>query len=450
MKVSLTTAWVWFFISILFLLTSCAPKQPGMVRDIHAFPQDAAYYIDDDPGRMLINAEKQAELYQQFLKMFYMPWNRVAPKFTASEVFWGLDLYGAREIYSENKLPFLPGWIEEMEQKSDIPAYPSLHIPAISVTHASMRVLPTQRPVFYNPQRPGEGFPFDYMQNTLLPAGTPLLITHVSRDRRWALTETDFAAGWIRWNDLAVVDEGFKRMYQDKPLLGFVSDDVPVAREDGMFAVSGRVGMALPLALEQGDTDFWRVLVPVRDHLGQAKVISARVSKSNVKEMPFSPSQKNFAGILNSMMGQAYGWGGLFENRDCSALIKDALAGFGFFLPRNSRGQARAGHSISLEGLSGQQKKDMITAHGKPWLTILYMPGHVMLYIGQDPVTGSPTVYHSMWGLRTWRPFREDGRWIIGRTVITSLEPGREMHMLARPGGLLVERLSTMVLLSEQ
>ncbi|MFP4109197.1 MAG: NlpC/P60 family N-terminal domain-containing protein [Desulfonatronovibrio sp.] len=449
MKVSLTLAWIWFFLSVLLFLAGCAPKQPGMVRDIQVFPQDANYYIDEDPARLLINAEKQDKLYQEFLERFYMPWNRAAPKFKASEVFWGLDLYRARDIYSENKLPFVPGWIGEMEQNSDIQAYPSLHIPAISVTHASMRVLPTRRPVFYDPQRPGEGFPFDYMQNTLLPAGTPLLVTHVSRDGQWAMTETDFAAGWIRWHDLAVVDDNFKRMYQDKALLGFVSDDVPVTREDGMFAVSGRVGMALPLALEQGDTDLWRVLVPVRDHLGQAKIISARVSKSNAREMPFSPWQKNFADILNSMMGQAYGWGGLFENRDCSALIRDALAGFGFFLPRNSSGQAEAGHAVSLEGLSARQKKDIITAQGQPLLTILYMPGHVMLYIGQDPATDTPAVYHTMWGLRTWRPFREDGRWIIGRTVITSLEPGREMRMLARPEGLLLERLSRMVLLNK-
>ncbi|MFP4128993.1 MAG: NlpC/P60 family N-terminal domain-containing protein, partial [Desulfonatronovibrio sp.] len=327
MKVSWGAPRIWFFLSVLLFLAGCAPKQPGMVRDIQVLPQDVNYYIDDDPGRLLINAEKQDKLYQDFLERFYMPWNRAAPKFKASEVFWGLDLYRARDIYSENKLPFVPGWIGEMEQNSDIQAYPSLHIPAISVTHASMRVLPTRRPVFYDPQRPGEGFPFDYMQNTLLPAGTPLLVTHVSRDGQWAMTETDFAAGWIRWHDLAVVDDNFKRMYQDKALLGFVSDDVPVTREDGMFAVSGRVGMALPLALEQGDTDLWRVLVPVRDHLGQAKIISARVAKSNAREMPFSPSQKNFADILNSMMGQAYGWGGLFENPDCSALIRDAVAG---------------------------------------------------------------------------------------------------------------------------
>ncbi len=446
MKVSLTIAWIWFSLSVLLFFTGCAPKQPGMVRDIQTFPQDARHYIDDEPGRLLINAEKQAELYQDFLERFYMPWNRAEPKFTADEVFWGLDLYGARDIYGENNLPFASGWIESMERKSDTKGYPSVHIPAVSVTHASMRVLPTHRPVFYSPDRPGEGFPFDYMQNTLLPAGTPVLVTHESRDGEWALAETDFAAGWIRWQDLAMVNDKFLQNYQDKPLIGFVSDDIPLTTEDGQFVASGRVGMILPLSHDQKENQRWQVLVPVRDHLGRAEIVAATAAETDAHKIPFSPYQQVFADILNSLMGQPYGWGGLYENRDCSALTRDVLGGFGIFLPRNSKAQARAGHYISLEGLSTARKKELIAQQGRPWLTILYMPGHVGLYIGQDAETGEPLMCHSMWGLRTWRPFREDGRWVIGRTVITTLEPGREMFRLARPRGLLVERITGMIL----
>ncbi len=433
-----------FCFALLVFITGCAPRQPGMVRDIEVFPQDALYYVDV-PEKNLIDSQRQAELYQDFQTRFFLPWHREKPKFSAREVFWGIDRYRSRSIYGENNLPFPPGWTGEMELKSDTSSYPSLHIPGVTVIHASMRVLPTNRPVFSKPSRPGEGFPFDYMQNTLLPAGTPLLITHVSSDGEWALAETDFAAGWIRWNELAMAGDGFRQEYQDKPLAGFTADDVPVTGPAGMYLTSGRVGMALPLAPDQSHKGHLHVLVPVRDHSGYAKIALAVVSEKYARIMPFAPEAGNFAMILNSMMGQAYGWGGLFENRDCSALLKDVFAGFGIFLPRNSRGQAGAGHYISLEGFSVREKQDLITHHGKPWLTILYMPGHVMLYIGQDSVSGQALVYHSMWGLRTWRPFREDGRWVIGRTVITSLEPGREMQRLARPHGLLAERIVGMV-----
>ncbi len=432
-------------LALLSCLTGCA-KQPGMVRDIVSLPQDAQHYLVE-PDKELISLERQADLYGDFLARTFAPWNREEPRFVAREVFWGLDRYRSRDVYGENNLPLPSGWIDEMEQKSNIKEYPAVFIPGITVVHASMRVLPTQRPVFYNPSRPGEGFPFDYMQNTLLAAGTPLLITHVSSDGQWALAETDYAAGWIRWEELAIAGEDFQKAYKGKPLAGFVTDDVPIISQSGMHFFSGRVGMSLPLALDQEENDeFWQVLVPVRDHSGSAKVMQARVPRNDCQRMPFVPNPENFAKILNSMMGQTYGWGGLYGKRDCSALLKDVFAGFGILLPRNSGDQAKAGHFIPLEGLSRQEKQDLIFEEGKPWITILYMPGHVMLYIGQDPGTGQALVYHSLWGLRTWRLFGEDGRWVIGRTVITSLEPGKELHRLARPRGLLVERITGMVL----
>ena len=444
MKRTSISTWPLFCVLLLAWLTGCAPGQPGMVRDLEVYSQDARYYLDE-PRKLLLTPKRQAELFENFQDRFFVPWHRDKPEFSAQEVFWGIDRYKSRDIYGENNLPLAPDWVREMELKSDTSSYPSVHIPGISVVHASMRVLPTNRPVFYNPSRPGEGFPFDYMQNTLLPAGTPVLISHVSSDGQWALAETDFAAGWVRWSELAVAGDDFREKYQDKSLAAFLADNVPMFGPGGMYLVSGRVGMVLPLAGDQADEEHLRLLVPVRDCQGFAGTIQTLVSIKDARVMPFEPEAGNFASVLNSMMGQAYGWGGLFENRDCSALIKDVLAGFGVFLPRNSRDQAKSGHFISLEGLSASEKQDMIARHGQPWLTILYMPGHVMLYIGQDPDSGRVLVYHSMWGLRTWRPFRDDGRWVIGRTVITSLEPGREMQSLARPHGLLVERLTGMV-----
>lgn len=433
---------------LCILAVGCAPRQPGIVKDIEVLPQNVRHYLDQC-SREIISPCRQTELYEDFLTRFFMPWNRQKAMFTRQEIFRGLDWYRSVDIYGENNLPLSSGWINEMRNKSNPSEYPLLHHPGISVIHASMRVLPTHRPVFYNPSRPGEGFPFDYMQNTLIPAGTPLLITHESTDGEWVLAETGFAAGWIRRHEFAMVDDDFARVYQTNALAGFTADDAVVINHKGEFLVSGRVGMALPLTSVQEHEEFWQVLVPGRNHLGHAKAMPALVSKKDCRQMPFAPTRDNFAEILNSLMGQNYGWGGLYENRDCSALIKDIFSGFGLFLPRNSRAQAEAGLFIPLDGLSAAEKKELIAAQGRPLMTILYMPGHVMLYIGQNPASGEVVVYHTIWGLRTWRPFqKEQGRWVIGRTVITSLEPGKEMPGLVRPQGLLVERVSGMVLLN--
>jgi cell wall-associated NlpC family hydrolase len=148
-------------------------------------------------------------------------------------------------------------------------------------------------------------------------------------------------------------------------------------------------------------------------------------------------------------MGQTYGWGGLYENRDCSALIQDVFAGFGLPLPRNSKDQADFGENISLKELSGPEKQSLIRTQGVPLQTLLYMPGHIMLYLGPDPASDQPVICHAMWGVTTRPPLSiRAGRLVVGRTVITTLEPGKEQFPLVQPKDLLVEKLTRMVLLN--
>lgn len=56
-----------------------------------------------------------------------------------------------------------------------------------------------------------------------------------------------------------------------------------------------------------------------------------------------------------------------------------------------------------------------------PFITLLYMPGHIGLYLGekQDQII----MFHNKWGVKTKdKTTGKQGRVIIGRAVITSLE----------------------------
>jgi hypothetical protein len=70
-----------------------------------------------------------------------------------------------------------------------------------------------------------------------------------------------------------------------------------------------------------------------------------------------------------------------------------------------------------------------------PFLTLVRKPGHIMLYIGSKD--GEPVVLQTIWGLKT-RHRGIEGRRIIGRTVISTLEPGADLPNLARPDGVLL------------
>jgi len=146
------------------------------------------------------------------------------------------------------------------------------------------------------------------------------------------------------------------------------------------------------------------------------------------------------------MMGQPYGWGGLYEWRDCSSTARDVFAPFGIWLPRNSAAQGRSGSSfIPLEGLDGAEKERLIGASGVPFMSLLWMRGHIMLYLGQ--YRNESVVFHNIWGLRIVEEGNDNARHVLGRAVASSLRLGRELPAL-QDGAALLDRLKGMATLS--
>jgi hypothetical protein len=108
----------------------------------------------------------------------------------------------------------------------------------------------------------------------------------------------------------------------------------------------------------------------------------------------------------------------------------DLFAPFGVWLPRNSGQQAkRTGVFLSLRDLSPEEKEKTIIRQGIPYFTLLWLKGHIMLYIGHQD--GRALVFHNFWKVKTIDAQGKEGRIIIGRAAITTLRPGQEL----RPGG---------------
>lgn len=68
--------------------------------------------------------------------------------------------------------------------------------------------------MFYNPYSAGQGFPFDYNQNSSIKINTPILISHFSKDKAWAFIKTSSFYGWIDIRDIAYVDENFIKKFK--------------------------------------------------------------------------------------------------------------------------------------------------------------------------------------------------------------------------------------------
>lgn len=429
----------------LLLFAGCATTSPNLpIRDIVELPQDAGAYHELNQDERLLSSEAQQAAYTHFLAEHFGPWERREPKHTAEEVFWGLTSFSGKTMFGQNTLPRDSGWMERMRILSRVEHYPSMHRRAITVTNASMRVLPTNTPLFHAFTRPGEGFPFDYMQNSLVLAGTPLLATHISADQAWVLVESRFTYGWIHSTDIAWVEDKFASIFQTGAYAAITRDDVPISDANATFLFMGHVGTILPIMDGSQENNGFALMVPTRAQNGLAIPSVAFVPSQFTAQTPIPATPANFTKLANAMMGRQYGWGGLYEDRDCSASIMDLMAGFGIYLPRNSSQQIKVGAYASLDGMSRQEKKHFLSTHATPFLTTIRKPGHIMLYVGKHH--GQPVVFHSTWGLKT-RNNGKIGRKIIGSTVITTLEPGMELRDLARPEGVLLETVSGMATL---
>ncbi len=107
-------------------------------------------------------------------------------------------------------------------------------------------------------------------------------------------------------------------------------------------------------------------------------------------------NRRNLLQVLFSMLGQQYGLGGAGGGVDCSRLIVNALEPFGLNPPRYSGHQAHMGSfSIDVSQInSDREKLNLLNAAFKQGITLLYLPGHIMVYLGLDQ-EGIPRVFHA-------------------------------------------------------
>ena len=427
---------------LCFSLSACGAKTgpagktawSGVVcQDVVSLPQNLSGYAAaaGDNRPLLAPAVQTASAMEQKDRL-YRPWRMTEPtRWVKMSLNKNFNMK-PDNAYTEGRRPFpMDAW-RQIEANSNKEAYPSGAARAITLRHTNLRAMPTAMPFYLNPDRPGEGYPFDYFQHTSLPMGTPVFICNVSRDGQWLLVEATLTAGWLPARDVAEIDESFAERWQSRPLAALVRDKVFVATS------TEYIGALLPLvgAAPHGRGHALSVYYPMRGDGGKAAIGAVTLGSGDAVAVPLTLTPAEVARVGNEMMGQAYGWGGLAELRDCSGLTRDVFAPFGIWLPRNSSRQAKVGTPVSLAGLGNEEKERMIASQAKPFLSLIWLPGHIGVYIGQ--YQGKPVMFHNIWGLRTRNGGDAcDGRAVIGKAVVTTLRPGAERPDICTPASIL-------------
>ncbi len=289
---------------------------------------------------------------------------------------------------------------------------------AISVVQAAIRLLPTDDPYFYDPRLPGEGYPFDNLQDSAIAPGTPLYVVALTRDRAWAYVMSPGLGGWVHTTAIGMVDDRFVSRWRQAAyarLLAVTARDVTLRDGNGVFRFHAPVGTVLPAGPTPGT-----VLAPAVDINRHAVIVTARAPELQWQPMPLSPTPQNMARLMKALQGRPYGWGGSGFYNDCSLELLDMMMPFGLLLPRHSSFQVEGPGMVDLSNRSEDARLRFLMKHGRPFFTIIHITGHVMLYLGNGIVDGKQValVYEDMWGLA---PADRSRRAIVGQSAIMPL-----------------------------
>jgi cell wall-associated NlpC family hydrolase len=385
----------------------------GKVADMRRIPQDTAYY-----ARQIKPWSRRDQLRKdrEYNRRYFKPWRLKRLDIPPEDFGWEMRFVRKNEIYTEHGKRITAKTYEKWIRNANYEAKDSLGYYAITAERVNVRALPTTAAFYLDPKKPGEGFPFNYNQNSALHMNVPLYVSHFSKDKKWAFVQGSYAFGWVRIQDIAFVDRKFMRRFMTGKYAVTIKDDLRLYDERGREVSFVKLGTLFPVA-----KDGKRYLAAARTANAQAVLKKVRVSQKGLvarKPLPFNAH--NVAKIAREFYGEPYGWGGGYGCRDCSATTRDFLGVFGIFLPRNSSKQANEGTAIPIKDLTPEAKKRTIVRKAEPFRSLLYVPGHIVLYLGQ--YKGEPVIMHTYWGVR-----KNDGtKLITARTIITTTEPGKE------------------------
>lgn len=261
-------------------------------------------------------------------------------------------------------------------------------VPALVVELADVRRHATDVGAF----RDRKDKDLDQFQETVLHLNEPVLCAADSADGHWTYIVSTTYSGWVKHDRFARVDQRTLQSVID-------ADDVWVVTQPGIQtrpnpydqAVSMRLvefGAWLPVHAESAaDTGLGhvRVPLPVRQVNGDCDIRDATIRRQQGIRRGYLPFSREAAVRSTfALLGERYGWGGMYGMHDCSSLVMDVYRLMGIQLPRDTGDQELAlPHQHRIAEDANTDDRYAILATCSPG-DLLYMPGHVMLYLGEE------------------------------------------------------------------
>lgn len=424
-------------IFIFLSLISCQERKLISQFPIENYDQKISTWIKpNDPhyNDPLLTDEKQKAYLADFYDHVFgklSPWNANHVKQILKEDWVAFVQYHLAAInqpnegYGENYRKYDKSWRNSIMANINFSQLKNIKFNsknyAIAIDNTQARVLPTDEVYFYDFEKAGQGFPFDAMQTSALWAGSPLYILTETKDRVWSLVATPDFVAWVKNKNIVRASKQFIKKWQQttKMKMAVVTKHhVSILDKSKRLIFVGHLAMVFPITKIKNST--YEIIVPIANQHQEAAFKKVNIAQKDAAIMPLKATPHQFAELFREMANRPYGWGNLYFYNDCSAELKRLFAPFGIWLPRNSADQSEMENSVDISDFSAKEKLSYLMEHGKPLLTIVYIGGHVFLYVGtyQEKNKTIVMTYQNIWGLR---PPDNKSRVVIGKSVFLPL-----------------------------
>ena len=421
---------------VCFIFLGCSAKKERLPTDLSEkkeFVHDLIY-LDQNVSAYIeaVSNERYISTLKRYEKNYFTPWKKEKITTSLDDAQWAYKIFNEKNSYGENLQKLDKSFFEDIYLRSNFKDFGLLNKQAITLKRLNIRAFPTDKPLLRDPSIAGEGFPFDYLQNSSISANKPILVSHYSKEKEWVFIESSFTFGWVKASEIVFIPKKYTQQYIAAQKEFCIKDGVAIYDENENFLFRSQIGMLLPEITE--DSKDYIVLTVANYKINQAYYIKSKVSKMSFHHGILKFTRKNISMIINELSKVKYGWGGMYGQRDCSSTLRDFFAPFGIWLPRNSYKQSQVGRVISLKGLSDEEKISLIKEKAIPFETLLYKKGHILLYVGikDDKII----VFHNVWGVKTKKE-KKERRFVIGKPVFSTLKIGSNLKYYDQSASIL-------------
>ncbi len=406
------------------------PNGPTVIKDVTRNMKSAGYWISkiENPDKEILTKkqiqEKNKELFRDLIYLnnieeFPEYINSAPLKKQQKQIF---NMFYYRKYIDGSFNAISKDYVDKIYNNIKIPKSKKLKPKyAIATSYTDIRLLPSDTNFLYDETT----YDIDRAQVSGIDTGTPLIALLSTKDDNWTYIISYNCEGWVKTKDIAfTTNQIFSDWINEKKFVIVTDTKTDIYTDKGMTRYYDYVRMStkFPL-LEKTNNDIVCIKIPKRTSKGNLIFEKAYLYEDDINEGYLKYTQKNVLQQAFKHLNSHYSWGGYNGEQDCSTFIRQVFGCFGLILPRNSLAQIKSGNKqINLTQNSDLEKSKEIISKTTPATSLLYLPGHIMLYIGNEKDT--PYAIHAIWGTEHFVNKKESVVSFINKVVVSSLSIG--------------------------